>query len=353
MEWISAEDVSNTDSTAVKTEHRTIPLAHAVSQVGLPLGRLFFILIVAAVVAIFVGGFLYYRVSHDKIWTHGLSGSEEQPNKSTPVKRVVGRIKARSSRGNAAPLAPSKPRDKPPLAAGGSARIGGQNSEKIEHSSKNLSERVRRKGHGQKIHGAMSRDVKRKRSKNEEVIVVKALTVKDARKKQQQRGPLSESSKKSSQEASVQPSINQVKELPEKELESKTFITPTEKKILQKRAFTLVRLAQKRGLYPGDDPAFDAIVKELKKAIHEGSVSDETFSRLQNYIDSFNITHEFVTLKIERLNRMLSNQKLSAKMQNKLVAESQQILQMAMGGQLIQASHLIFKLQQKLTPVGR
>jgi hypothetical protein len=113
------------------------------------------------------------------------------------------------------------------------------------------------------------------------------------------------------------------------------------------RLAELGRRARARGLWPGDDPAFDQLWRQARQAVERGSGEAE-IQRLQQWVAAFEPDAAFVQRKLARLERRIAAARIDEARRRSVTARSQQILRLLLDDRAVEASRQISALLAEL-----
>jgi hypothetical protein len=115
-----------------------------------------------------------------------------------------------------------------------------------------------------------------------------------------------------------------------------------------RRLADLVSRARARGLWTGDDPAFDRRCHEARAAIRLGRDAAALLQRVASHVEAFRIDQGFIQRKLRRLDRAIRRARVSEAQRRDLTGASQRILQLVMAERLVEASRRISGLLGRL-----
>lgn len=119
---------------------------------------------------------------------------------------------------------------------------------------------------------------------------------------------------------------------------------------LQRTLRAVTADAANRGLFKGDDPAYDKQLVVARRAVAGGRPdAEQTLQRLRARVDAFRIDRRFAERKLARLSGAIRKAALPEKKRLAMERSSQQILQLIIGGKYVRASRMMTLARKKLT----
>ncbi|MCK5801089.1 MAG: serine/threonine protein kinase [Deltaproteobacteria bacterium] len=135
--------------------------------------------------------------------------------------------------------------------------------------------------------------------------------------------------------------LRRVKEVGSRSKE-KTQKSKARRKVARDALRALERLAKGRGLFPGDQTRFDAIVRQARASSSRGDRVWQTWQdRVKQHIERFVATSAFVRGKLRRLDRRIASSQLSVEARTAMRSRSQEVLRLVLAGKNVKASRRI------------